>query len=51
MIGNEGNGLTDATAGLADGYIRIPMRGKVESLNASVAASLLAYEALRQRML
>ena len=51
LIGNEGNGLTDATAALADDYIRIPMQGRVESLNASVAASLLAYEALRQRML
>ena len=51
LIGNEGNGLTDATAALADDYIRIPMQGSVESLNASVAASLLAYEALRQRML
>lgn len=50
LIGNEGSGLTDATAALADEYIRIPMRGSVESLNASVAASLLAYEALRQRM-
>jgi len=49
LIGNEGNGLTDETADLADTYIRIPMEGRVESLNAGVAASLLAYEAYRQR--
>jgi len=49
LIGNEGRGLTDETAQAADVYIRIPMCGRVESLNASVAASLLAYEAHRQR--
>ncbi len=43
MIGNEGNGLTDATAALADTYIKIPMEGELESLNASVAASILMY--------
>lgn len=49
LIGNEGNGLTDETAALADRYIRIPMEGKLESLNAAVAASLLLYETNRQR--
>ena len=49
LIGNEGNGLTDETADMADTYIRIPMEGSVESLNAGVAASLLSYEAYRQR--
>lgn len=49
LIGNEGNGLTDATAALADQYIRIPMEGQLESLNAAVAASLLMYETNRQR--
>ena len=49
LIGNEGNGLTDETAALADMRIRIPMKGKAESLNASVAASVLLYEAMRQR--
>lgn len=49
LIGNEGNGLTDDTADMADQYIRIPMGGKLESLNAAVAASLLMYEANRQR--
>lgn len=49
LIGNEGNGLTDETADLADEYIRIPMEGKVESLNAAIAATLLMYEVHRQR--
>lgn len=49
MIGNEGNGLTDALAELADAYIKIPMLGSVESLNAAIAATLLTYEAARQR--
>ena len=49
MIGNEGNGLTDKAAGAASLKVRIPMEGKLESLNASVAASILLYEAYRQR--
>ncbi len=49
LIGNEGNGLTPETAALADQYIRIPMEGRVESLNASIAAALLMYETHRQR--
>ena len=49
MIGNEGNGLTDETSNLATSYLKIPMEGQLESLNASVAASLLMYETHRQR--
>lgn len=49
LIGNEGNGLREETADLADAYIRIPMEGKVESLNAAIAAAVLMYEAKRQR--
>lgn len=49
LIGNEGNGLTEETAGMADCYIRIPMAGQVESLNAGIASALLMYEASRQR--
>lgn len=49
LIGNEGSGLTEETVALADFCIKIPMRGKVESLNAAVAAALLIYEAGRQR--
>lgn len=49
LIGNEGNGLKDKTASLADEYLRIPMEGQVESLNAAIATSILMYETLRQR--
>lgn len=49
LIGNESRGLSDETASLADCYIRIPMCGKVESLNAAVASAILMYEANRQR--
>ena len=44
LIGNEGNGLKEETAALSDEYIRIPMQGNLESLNAAVAAALLMYE-------
>ncbi len=49
LIGNEGNGLKKETADLANSYLKIPMEGKVESLNAAIATSLLMYEAYRQR--
>lgn len=49
LIGNESRGLSDETAALADVYVRIPMCGQVESLNAAVAAAVLMYEASRQR--
>lgn len=49
LIGNEGNGLSDETAACADHYVRIPMAGQVESLNAAVSAALLTYECSRQR--
>ncbi len=49
LIGNEGNGLERETADAADSYLKIPMEGKVESLNAAIATSLLMYEAHRQR--
>ena len=49
LIGNEGKGLTDQAAEAADCLIRIPMCGKVESLNAAMAAGILMYEASRQR--
>lgn len=49
LIGNEGNGLTKETADMADAYLRIPMSGRLESLNAAVSAALLTYEAKRQR--
>ena len=49
LIGNEGNGLKKETADMADSYLKIPMEGKVESLNAAIATSLLMYETYRQR--
>ena len=49
LIGNEGNGLRRETAAMADTYVRIPMTGQLESLNAAVAAAILMYEAARQR--
>lgn len=49
LIGNEGNGLTDAAADAADGRIHIPMKGQIESLNAAMAAGILLFEAARQR--
>ncbi|MBQ6386254.1 MAG: RNA methyltransferase [Lachnospiraceae bacterium] len=49
VIGNEGNGLTDAAAESCTHLVRIPMMGRVESLNAAMAAGILMYEALRQR--
>lgn len=49
LIGNESSGLKEETAECADAYLRIPMEGRVESLNAAVASSILLYEAYRQR--
>lgn len=49
LIGNEGNGLRKETADKANHYLKIPMEGQVESLNAAIATSLLMYEAHRQR--
>ena len=44
LVGNEARGLSDEIANLADNYVLIPMQGKVESLNAAVAAALMMYE-------
>jgi len=49
LIGNEGAGLSDGITALADKMIRIPMEGKVESLNAAVSATVVGYETARQR--
>ena len=49
VIGNEADGLDDATIERCDETISIPMDGRSESLNAGVAASLIAFEALFQR--
>jgi RNA methyltransferase, TrmH family len=49
VIGNEADGLDDATIARCDETITIPMDGRSESLNAGVAASLIVFEALFQR--
>ena len=49
IIGNEGNGVAGDLDAQADARITIPCPGPVESLNAAVAASVLLYEAARQR--
>jgi TrmH family RNA methyltransferase len=51
MIGNEGAGLSEELIALADIRVTIPTPGRVESLNAAIAGSLLLYEASRQRAL
>lgn len=48
IIGNEGSGVSDEIISLCDLTVKIPMRGKAESLNASVSAGILMYEVLRR---
>ncbi len=50
IIGNEGNGISDELSEKADNLVKIPMPGKAESMNAGVAAAIMIYEALRQRL-
>ena len=50
VIGGEGSGVHQLTRKVCDGIISIPMFGKVNSLNASVSAGIVLYEAVRQRM-
>ncbi len=49
VIGNEAKGMSDEITNLCDELVIIPMIGKVESLNASVASGILMYELIRQR--
>ena len=51
LIGNEGRGLTPELIAAANASVTIPCPGPVESLNAAIAASILLYEASRQRSL
>ena len=50
VIGNEGEGVGKLVREKCDMVASIPMKGQIDSLNASVAAGVLAYEILRQRM-
>ncbi|MCR4925101.1 MAG: RNA methyltransferase [Clostridiales bacterium] len=47
VIGNEGNGVTEKTFSVCDCLVTIPMRGRAESLNASVAASIIMYQLMK----
>lgn len=49
VMGTESTGLTDIWRKAADAHIRIPMLGKMDSLNVSVSAAILVFEAVRQR--
>ena len=49
VLGTEADGLTPATRAACDETVIIPMRGVLDSLNVSVAAAVLTFEAVRQR--
>jgi 23S rRNA (guanosine2251-2'-O)-methyltransferase len=49
VIGSEGEGISRLVKEKCDFTVSIPMKGKIDSLNASVAAGVLCYEILRQR--
>ncbi len=51
VIGNEANGVSAPMIQLADEKVKIPVIGSAESLNASIAAGILMYEVVRQRMI
>lgn len=50
IIGNEGKGISKLTKEKCDVLIKIPMLGKINSLNASVAAGIIMYEVVKQKM-
>ena len=50
-VGNEGNGISDGVMELATTKVKIPMLGSTESLNVAIAASIMIYEGVRQRIL
>lgn len=50
-VGNEGNGISEDIYSLSDIRVKIPMPGGAESLNAAVAASIMIYESVRQRII
>ena len=50
VIGNEGNGMSDKVRKNCDFLVKIPMKGKVTSLNASVSTGIVVYEAVEQKL-
>lgn len=50
VIGNEGNGISEKVKKNCDFLVKIPMKGKVTSLNASVSSGIIIYEAVKQRI-
>ena len=48
IVGNEGNGVSEAVAATATHHVKLPMRGGAESLNAAVAAAIMMYELTRE---
>lgn len=50
IVGNEHIGISDMVREMSDAVVKIPMLGKINSLNISVAASVMLYEATKQRM-
>ena len=50
VIGNEGKGISEKVKKNCDFNVKIPMRGKITSLNASVSTGIIVYEAVKQRM-
>ena len=51
VIGNEGKGMSEKVKNNCDFLVKIPMKGKVESLNASVSTGIIVYECLKQKMI
>ena len=49
VIGSEGNGMNRLTKENCDFIVKIPMKGKINSLNASVSAGIIMYEVIRSR--
>ena len=50
VIGNEGNGISEKVKKNCDFLVKIPMKGKITSLNASVSAGIIMYESVEQRL-
>ncbi|GAB2613037.1 hypothetical protein GCM10026987_08310 [Belliella aquatica] len=49
VLGSEEDGISPEIMGISDEFVKIPLSGNIESLNVSVAAGVVIYEAIRQR--